>query len=851
MIGPSSPVARRLILASAMVALVAMTPSLNAQQTGTIAGRAVRTDDGTPIVGALISLQPANLSATTNQDGRFRFERIPVGTYTLQVRSLLFRQYEVEVVVGAGDERVVEISLESVPVRIGEVVVIGASRGEERLLETPSAVSRVDPKDARDYAPTSQVPAALASLPGVELVQSGINEFNLNARGFNTTLNRRVLVLQDGRDLSIAFLGSQEWTAMALPLDDLGSIEFIRGPNSALYGANAFGGVLSIVTPAARDIQGTKISLGGGSMSSVRGDLRHAGVLGNGRFGYRVNVGYSRSDSWSLSRTNLGDMETEYSNAIDTTEYPVVAPTPGFELRAVNGQTTTGAFGTPSPATGDPDPVVSAYGSARVDYYVPGGSMVTAEGGYAQVENEIFITAIGRAQVTKSIRPWGRLNFSSENFRVMGWYSGRNSVEPQYSLASGGTLEEQSHILHGEAQYNRRFLDDRGRVVVGGSIRSTYTDGKGTILAPQDDKRTDGSYSAYGQLEYTFAGKLRAVGAARWDNGDLFPAQFSPRGAIVFSPTEEHAVRLSAGRGFQTPTVLEKFLNVPVGPPADFSALEAGLRASPLGPALAGVTPGTLYTNSAAVPALGLGNTTLDVEHVTNVELGYKGLLGQRVFVSIDGYIGRLSDFVTDLLPGVNPNYAPWTAPVEVPESARPAVEQATRDGLIAGGGDLAAAGLTRLEDGSTAIVVSYGNAGVATERGIEVGAGVQITEELIIEGNYTLFDADIDASTLVAGDLVLPNTARHRGNLIAAYRAERFDARASLRLVDGYDWATGIFAGRIPSLQTIDVSGGFNLTRNFRVYMIVTNLLDQQRYQMFGGSLIGRRALGGLTVTF
>ena len=392
-------------------------------------------------------------------------------------------------------------------------------------------------------------------------------------------------------------------------------------------------------------------------MSAVRGDLRHAGVLGNGRFGYRVNVGYSRSDSWSLSRTNLGDMETEYSNAIDTTEYPVIPPNPGFELRAVNGQTTTGPAGTPSPATGDPNPVVSTYGSARFDYYVPGGSMVTAEGGYARVENEIFITAIGRAQVTKSIRPWGRLDFSSQNLRVMGWYSGRNSVEPQYSLASGGVLEEQSYILHGEAQYNRRFLDDRGRVVVGGSIRSTYTDGKGTILAPQDDKRTDGSYSAYGQLEYTFAGKLRVVGAARWDNGDLFPAQFSPRGAIVFSPTEEHAIRLSAGRGFQTPTVLEKFLNVPVGPPADFSALEAGLRASPLGAALAGVTPGTLYTNSASVPALGLGNTTLDVEHVTNVEVGYKGLLGQRVFVTVDGYLGRLSDFVTDLLPGANPNF--------------------------------------------------------------------------------------------------------------------------------------------------------------------------------------------------
>ena len=122
------------------------------------------------------------------------------------------------------------------------------------------------------------------------MVQSGVNDFNINARGFNSSLNRRMLVLQDGRDLSIAFLGAQEWNGMVQPLEDLGRMEVVRGPGSALYGANAFSGVVNIITPEAREVIGTKLTLGGGELETFRGDLRQAGVFGGDRFGYRFNA---------------------------------------------------------------------------------------------------------------------------------------------------------------------------------------------------------------------------------------------------------------------------------------------------------------------------------------------------------------------------------------------------------------------------------------------------------------------------------------------------------------------------------------------------------------------------------
>src|SRR4030095_9321429 len=96
-----------------------------------------------------------------------------------------------------------------------------------------------------------QAPLMLYSVPGVDLVQNGMTDFNVNARGFNSSLTRRVLVLQDGRDVAIAFLGSTEWNAMGVGFDEFSRVEMVRGPGSALYGMNAFSGVLNLTTLSA------------------------------------------------------------------------------------------------------------------------------------------------------------------------------------------------------------------------------------------------------------------------------------------------------------------------------------------------------------------------------------------------------------------------------------------------------------------------------------------------------------------------------------------------------------------------------------------------------------------------
>src|SRR5215203_383675 len=496
-------------------------------------------------------------STLTAPDGKYTLRRVPVGPQVIVFRWLGYRPTESQVTVEAGSTTTVDVALEPVAVALTGFVVEGASRAPDRIVEAPAAISVVPQEVLQSTSVTGQAPLALQAVPGADVVQSGVNDFNVNARGFNSSLNRRVLVLQDGRDLSIAFLGAQQWNSMVQPLEDIGRLEMVRGPGSALYGANAFSGVVNITTPLAREVAGTKLTLSGGELETFRGDFRHAGVFGGDRFGYRFNGGYNRSDTYTRSRTLRSgtSLQEEYAPATDE---PVGLT---LEARPLNGETTDPVTGAP---LGERNPLKNAYGSARLDYYLNNGSVLSADGGAAQVENEVFVTGIGRVQVLKAMKPYARVALAHDRYNVFAFWNSRTSIDPQYSLQSGQQLEERSDIFHIEGQQNWSFQSERGRVVYGASYRNTLVNTSGTLMDPSNDDRSDNYYSGYAQVEYRITPQLRIVGAGRVDDGSLFDTQFSPKGALVFSPSEAHSFRFTVNRAFQTPNYSEFYLRVPV-----------------------------------------------------------------------------------------------------------------------------------------------------------------------------------------------------------------------------------------------------------------------------------------------
>ena len=138
-------------------------------------------------------------------------------------------------------------------------------------------------------------------------------------------------------------------------------------------------------------------------------------------------------------------------------------------------------------------------------------------------------------------------------------------------------------------------------------------------------------------------------------------------------------------------------------------------------------------------------------------------------------------------------------------------------------------------------------------EKGVEFGIGYGFTPEIRVDASYTFFDFDVtDAGLQTAGQDIIPNTPKHKVGISLTYTGlQGFDAAVSAKFNDRFDWSAGVFAGPIPSRQAIDLNLGYRFNNNARAFVSATNLLDQQRFQLYGGSVIGRRVLAGVTATF
>jgi len=771
-------------LLSSFVMILVLSCQLFAQGNGTINGHITDESTGESLIRVNVIITGTTIGAAADLDGNYTITNVPAGTYTL-VFSLIGYQTVTkdDIAVIANQTVQLDVELSTSAVELGNVTVYAASRRNEKITEAPSAISVIGMEEIKLKSNSGNIPNLLESQPGVDLVQSGVDDFNLNTRGFNSSVTRRVLVLIDGRDLGAAFLGQQEWGALSYPLEDVSNIEFVRGPGSALYGTNAFNGVLNINTFSPQQVLGTKIKLSGGELSMYRVDIRNAGLLGAG-FSYRINVGYMQSKNWDENRIT------------PPFEYPGLDP----ELREIKDES-----------------FKRTYGSARLDYKLADGSLITAEGGITIVENNVIVTGIGRLNVLKGTRPWVRLNYSSEHIYISAWGQRRITPGGIFSLASGGKLVENSTLYQIEGQYNYSFFQEKLRVIVGASQKIGRVNMEETAMVSTRDYTITGGYA---QLEYKPLNQLKFVATGRVDRTSYEKSRFSPRFAAVWSFLPNHTLRVSYNKAFLLPSISEYFLRVLAGG-ADLSAL--------------GINPGGVTSVFA------MGNTELVSERIEGFDAGYKGIfLDNKLFITLDGYYNKVNDFITDLLQGVNPALPFGGAPAGLsdlikngsPENGIPALP-----------------GLTVLPNGETIIALSYTNKGKVNERGLELGFNYYITDEFLISANWSYFDFDIDEKQ--EGDELLPNNPKHKfGYSIRYTNPNGFDTEFSGRSVQAFKWAAGVFVGDIPEYHLFNLSAGYQITQRYRAGLTVRNLFDRQAYQIFGGSIVGRQLIASITVT-
>ena len=232
---------RRFAAALAGGALL-VTP-VRAQETGAVGGRVTLTENGGPVHGAVILVVGAGVVGLTDEQGAFRMDNVPPGAYEVIAQREHLTAGRRAVTVAAGETAIVDFALGLSAVH-EELTVTASAGGAETTLEAFNAVTTLDSFDiAAEGANT--IGEALQNEPGIASRSFGPGTSRPIIRGFD---GDRVLILEDG--VRTGDLSSQSGDH-GVTIDPHGAerIEIVRGPATLLYGSNAVGGLVNVITP--------------------------------------------------------------------------------------------------------------------------------------------------------------------------------------------------------------------------------------------------------------------------------------------------------------------------------------------------------------------------------------------------------------------------------------------------------------------------------------------------------------------------------------------------------------------------------------------------------------------------
>ncbi|KAA9331359.1 TonB-dependent receptor [Hymenobacter busanensis] len=263
-----------------------------AQQSAAGIGGVVRNEAGEPVPGATVFIKGTLIGTGTNREGQFTlpadFSRGPL---VISISFLGYESRELELSKPTPD---IVVTLNEA-VTLNEVVV-AASRVEESLQEAPVTIEKVGAQQIM-RTPPPDVLAGLNQLKGIDVNSTSMVMSSLSTRGFNSPKSERVIQLVDYFDTQSPSLNINSGNLTGIPELDIASIEVIHGPASALYGANAFNGVVLLNSKDPFVTEGFSARVRGGERSYFDGQFRYAQKLGN-KFAFKITGSYLTATDW-------------------------------------------------------------------------------------------------------------------------------------------------------------------------------------------------------------------------------------------------------------------------------------------------------------------------------------------------------------------------------------------------------------------------------------------------------------------------------------------------------------------------------------------------------------------------
>ncbi|MBT8310548.1 MAG: TonB-dependent receptor plug domain-containing protein, partial [Flavobacteriaceae bacterium] len=259
-------------------------------------------DSGQPIPGANIIVTGTSTGTITDFDGNFTLTASQPLPFTLTASSVGFETATAEV---TSNNQV--ISLVLTEGSILDEVVISASRTPERVFESPVTIERLGLKEIKNTA-SADFYDGLENLKGVDVNTNSLTFKSVNTRGFATFANNRFMQLVDGMDNSTPALNFPIGNLVGMVETDVQSVELLPGASSALYGANAFNGILFMRSKNPFDHQGISVSYKQGITSQeAAGDNSYYDIgvrmayKFSDKFAAKVNFGWLKGTDWAAN----------------------------------------------------------------------------------------------------------------------------------------------------------------------------------------------------------------------------------------------------------------------------------------------------------------------------------------------------------------------------------------------------------------------------------------------------------------------------------------------------------------------------------------------------------------------
>jgi len=738
-----------------------LVPSVLLAQNGRVVGTITDAASKAPLADAQVSIVATTRGAQSGTDGSYVIDSVAPGSYTLRVHRLGMTLQTISgVVVSAGADTRVDVALERAPLELAGVVV-SASRRVEKITDAPATITRIDARQIENTVGNSYS-GALKAVEGVDFVQLGVTSIEINTRGFNSSFNNRVLMMEDGRIAVLPEYGQPTGGFTTIPKVDLNAVEVLVGPGSALYGPDASNGVLTLETKDAKQFPGTTIEVAAGTRQYRDIQGRQAGVFGNGRFGYKLTGEYQSANDFSNQNT-----------------YAPVGPQQAPERNA-DWNTSV------------------ARGGAAFDWY-RGSSRLEASVG-ASRNNGIGQTNVGRNQLANWQYRHAQLKYTSPRWFGQAYTTASRSGDTfvlntfaqnylRYPGISTDSIKKISAFpgagdLYAAELQNNFTLPVLGtHFTYGGQFRHDVVSSHRHWLADRltGENIQVNQRGAYAQLEQPVTPMVKLIGAGRYDKHDYYPAQWSPKAGVLFTPALDQTFRFTFNRAFKSPTVLQTRFYFP-----DFSPLSPTVGIGVIGN-YTGIEirdgAGTLLrTYQPVVP-----------ETNTTYELGYKGVVKSALYVDVAAYRSFFRSFLTPLVNVANPL----------------ANTYAYSNGRKFG-----------IETGRDQFTLTYLNLGKARIDGVDLGlrylpsantalsASTSWQHLKDIQVPSTLPAAAIDEATAFNS----PTFKLNGGIELADIAGSPLQASLDGRHVTGYNFRSGVNFGQVPTFTTFDLSLGYKL---------------------------------------